>query len=104
MSENKEIMKKIILIIALLFSTFTGYSEIKQNGNNFYVTAENQSDKVTVFTYTDKDGNVYPIYQSKNNSFYIKKISKKTGKEYKQYLPKAVQEKIKKQLGITSNL
>jgi len=30
---------------------------------------------------------VYPIYLSSTGKAFIKKVSKKTGKEYKQYIP-----------------
>lgn len=34
-----------------------------------------------------KDGNKYPIYATANGKCFVIKTSKKTGKEYKQYLP-----------------
>lgn len=36
--------------------------------------------------YTDKEGNTYPVLTGKNGGKYIMRTSKKTGKEYKQYL------------------
>lgn len=41
----------------------------------------------TEYTYKAKDGKVYPIWLSANGKAYIVRTSKKTGKEYKQYLP-----------------
>jgi hypothetical protein len=41
----------------------------------------------TQYTFKDSKGNVYPVYLSASGKAFIKKASKKTGKEYKQYLP-----------------
>lgn len=51
----------------------------------------------TEYTYKCKDGKVYPIYLSANGKAYIVRVSKKTGKEYKQYLPE-VTKQLAKQL------
>jgi hypothetical protein len=40
------------------------------------------------------------IFISKKGACYIKRTSYKTGKEYKQYLPKEIQETIRKELKI----
>lgn len=53
----------------------------------------------TSFTWTDNKGNKYPIYISNSGSCYIIKISKKTGKEYKQYLKPDISQDICKKLG-----
>lgn len=93
-------MKKLILIITILLSSFTINAEVVQKGNNFIQVEQKNEGVVTPYVYTDKNGKTYPILKSSRNSFYIIKISKTTGKEYKYYLPKDVQEKIKKQMGI----
>jgi hypothetical protein len=41
----------------------------------------------TQYVYTDSKGNTYPVYLSASGKAFIKKTSKKTGKEYKQYVP-----------------
>ena len=41
----------------------------------------------TAYTYKAKDGKEYPIYVSKSGKAFIWRVSKKTGKQYKQYLP-----------------
>lgn len=66
------------------------HAEVVREGTNFRVEQVKQQcvDMPTYYTYTDKDGKVYTIYRSKKGSYYIKKVSKKTGKEYRQYLPK----------------
>lgn len=45
----------------------------------------------TKYTYVTKDS-VYPIYLSASGKAFILKRSKKTGKEYRQYLPKITEE------------
>lgn len=95
-------MKHItILLIALLMSV-TSYADIVRNGDNFKVektTLVNQ-DTQTKYTWEDKEGNKYPIFITKKGACYVLKVSKKTSKEYKYYLPKDIQETIKKELNI----
>jgi hypothetical protein len=65
--------------------------EVQRNGNNFTQVAKEKTSESketkTEFTYTDTKGNVYPVYLSSTGKAFIKKISKKTGKEYKFYIP-----------------
>lgn len=62
-------------------------------------TAES-SERETGFTWKDSKGNTYPIYMGKTGSCYIKKVSQKTGKEYKQYLGEEISRDICKQLNV----
>lgn len=48
----------------------------------------------------DEKGYKSPIYVTTKGTYYIFRTSKKTGKEYKYYLPKDVQETIKKESGL----
>ena len=41
----------------------------------------------TNYEYEDSKGETYPIYLSSTGKAFIKVISKKTGKEYRRYLP-----------------
>lgn len=91
-------MKKILLVLAILFGSIVVKAEVIQQGNSFIQVEA--KDVPTSFTYTDKEGRIYPIFKSQKGSFYIVKISKKTGKEYKYYLPKEIQDKIKKQMSM----
>lgn len=80
----------------------TSYADIVRNGDNFKVektTSVNQDTK-TKYTWEDKQGNKYPIFITKKGACYVLRTSKKTGKEYKYYLPKDVQETIKKESGL----
>lgn len=99
---NHTKMKYIITLLAALIISVASYADVVRNGDTFKVEktiSAEQAKELGVY-YQDKDGIRYLIYQSKNGSLYIKRISKKTNKEYKQYLPKDVQEAIKKELNI----
>lgn len=83
-----------VLVIVMLscFVTVAFGQEIVQNGQQFEKVAKSKKksddvkDVMTSFTYKDKTG-TYPVWLSKTGKAYIKKTSKKTGKEYRQYLP-----------------
>lgn len=94
-------MKKLILCILLALFCVTANAEVKREGDTFKVeqTAK-ASDTQTKYTWEDKEGNKYPIFITKKGACYVKRVSKKTGKEYKCYLPKDIQETIKKELNI----
>ena len=87
-------MKKIIITAIMLFSLSVGIQaqNVKREGNTF-TQVSNKSGKSegketkTQYIYTDSKGNVYPVYLSSTGKAFIKKVSKKTGKEYKQYMP-----------------
>ena len=92
-------MKKIILYLLLALFCITISAEVKREGNTFKVEqTTKESDTKTQYTWVDKDGNVYPVFITKKGACYIFRTSKKTGKEYKQYLPKNIQETIKQEL------
>lgn len=96
-------MKKFLIILIMLIMGMTGttcVAEVVRNGNTFETVQTSQTDVQTPYTWKDKDGKTYPIYISKKGACYIKRISKKTGKEYKYYLPKETQEQIRKELGM----
>lgn len=75
-------MKKSIVLLFVLFTTLT------INAQAF--KAPNKVDTTTTYTY-QIDQSVYKVYKSKSGAFYIWKMSKKTGKLYKYYLPKEIQ-------------
>ena len=92
-------MKKIILCLLLALFCITISAEVKREGNTFKVEqTTKESDTKTQYTWVDKDGNVYPVFITKRGACYIFRTSKKTGKEYKQYLNKNIQETIKQEL------
>ena len=48
------------------------------------------TDSTTTYTYKCPE-KTYNVYKGKSGAFYIWKVSKKSGKLYKYYLPKSVQ-------------
>lgn len=83
-------MKKIIINIALILSMTMNAQEkptYKVVGKEIVkVEQPKQKAKKTELTYTIKDS-VYPVYETFKGGYYIIRKSKKTGNEYKQYLP-----------------
>lgn len=96
-------MKKIIMIIAAMIaaSTVLNAQDYKKEGN-VYSSVKHESSKTeekTGFTWEDSKGNSYDIYIGKSGACYIKKVSKKTGNEYRQYLGEEISRDICKFLG-----
>ena len=48
------------------------------------------TDTTTTYTYQIK-GVKHPVFKSRSGAYYIYKVSSKTGKKYKYYLPKEIQ-------------
>lgn len=100
-------MKKFIIILLAMALGVTANAQtpevtFKKEGNT-YSSAKTRSASVereTGFTWKDSKGVEYSIYMGSTGSCYIKKISSKTGKEYKQYLGKEISADICKQLGV----
>ena len=85
-------MKKIIIAAIMLFGLSMNIQaqSVQKQGNNFTQVSNKKSsgkETKTQYTYTDSKGVVYPIYLSSTGKAFIKKVSKKTSKEYRQYLP-----------------
>ena len=92
-------MKYIISLLIMLTLSMSSFAEVKREGNNFKVEQTSKaSDTQTKYTWEDKEGNKYPIFITKKDVCYVLRVSKKTGKEYKYYLPKDIQETIKNEL------
>lgn len=73
----------------------------KKEGNTYIKSSNSsKSERQTGFLYKDSKGNEFPIYIGNSGSCYIKKISKKTGKEYRQYLGEEISKDICKSLGV----
>ena len=87
-------MKKLFIAAIMLFSLNMGIQaqSVQKQGNNF-TQVSNKGGKSggketkTQYTYTDSKGVVYPVWLSSTGKAFIKRVSKKTGKEYKQYVP-----------------
>lgn len=92
-------MKKLIIFLLFVIFSFSCFAQqAVREGNTFKVTATVTKDKETGFFWEDKEGNKYPIYISSRGACYIFRVSKNTGNKYKYYLPKEVQDTIKKEL------
>lgn len=88
--------KSIKIVIVLLFAIASFFGAYSAKADNFKAptrTSVEYTDTTTTHTYEIKDIK-YPVFKSKSGAFYIWKISKKTGKQYKYYLPKEIQEKM----------
>lgn len=79
----------LVALIAVFSSTISGQAQnVVRNGNTFTQQSKQKAEITkTKYVYVDKDGVKYPIYLSSKDKAFIIKISKKTGKEYRQYLP-----------------
>lgn len=85
-------MRKLFVAAVMLLGLCMGSyaQDVVKHGNTFtQVSKEKQSGKETKteYIYKDSKGVEYPVYLSASGKAFIKKISKKTGKEYRQYLP-----------------
>lgn len=58
-------------------------------------------DSTTTYTYKMSD-NIYKVYKSRTGAYYVWKISKKTNKKYRMYLPKEIQIKMGRKYQTTS--
>ncbi len=84
-------MKKIFVLMLILFSARAFcQTQVTTNASGNYVSTSkpkaSAEGKDTGKTYTDSKGEVYKVYVNSNGKLYIIRKSKKTGKEYKQYL------------------
>ena len=89
----------IAIVLMFLLGGLVCSAKIIQENKKF--SLENTKGKSEIiqtdYTWETRDGKEYNIFITGNGKFYINKISKNTGKEYKYYLPKEAQEELKKQ-------
>lgn len=97
-------MRKLFIIAMLIIASVSAsYAQnYTKSGNTFKVVSGATASKETKtdFIWETSKGEKYPIYVGPSGSCYIKRISSKTGKEYKQYLGTEISADICKQLGI----
>jgi hypothetical protein len=98
-SSNKPFIITAILAAIMFCFSLTAFSEVIRTDNTFKTEQTSSTATKTKYTWEDKEGNKYPIFITKKGACFVNKVSKKTGKEYKYYLPKEIQETIKKELG-----
>ena len=87
-------MKRFIIAAIMLLSMNVGVQaqSVVKSGNTFTQVSNkggksSSKETKTQYTFKDSKGNTYPVYLSSTGKAFIKKVSKKTGKEYKQYMP-----------------
>lgn len=59
-------------------------------------TASRPKAKKTDYVFVEKDGQAYPVWVSSKGKYFIIKVSKKTGNEYRKYLPQITEMLTKK--------
>ena len=104
-------MRKIFLIlIALMGICVMGAAQnsdakVQRNGNVFSSVKQNKAKvepMATTFQWEDAKGVQYPIWVNPNSGrCFVLKTSKKSGKEYKQYLDAEVSKAVCKEVGVT---
>lgn len=80
----------LIMAIVWLLVTAAEAQNVRKQGNTFIEQCDSTKKSTvyeTDYVYVDKDGKAYPIYLSKTGSAFIMKVSKKSGKKYRKYLP-----------------
>ena len=82
----------LIMVLMLMISLRMTAQNVKREGNTFTQVAKSGGkvsggETKTAYTYVDSKGTSYSVYLSSTGKAFIKKVSKKTGKEYKCYLP-----------------
>ena len=87
----------LFIIIYLLFfvCAIVSAQNVKRQGNTFIEQVDTTQTKKlkgqvyeTDYVYVDKEGHAYTVYLSSNGNAFINKISKKSGRKYRKYLPK----------------
>lgn len=84
------VIQLLIWVIILSVPSDIFAQEVKREGNTFtQVSARSNGSREipTEYTYVDSKGNSYQVFLSASGKAFIKKVSQKSGKEYKQYLP-----------------
>lgn len=100
---KKFIFAILVMIAALSMPSVASAQSVVRSGNTFTTTKVSKpkaEPTKTKFTWKDSKGVEYPIYVSASGSCFILKTSKKTGKEYRQYLGAEVSQQVCKELGI----
>lgn len=91
------------MIAAMLLSVNVLNAQVVRKGNTFSVKQNVEKvDSTTKYTWEDNQGNTLKVYKTKT-SFYIWRKSKKTGRMYRMYLPKEVQEIMRAEYNMKSN-
>lgn len=84
-------MKKIFLIGLLSLSLgITAQTKVNQDKNGNYTAVQKERTKsdstATGKTFTTSKNEVFAVYQSAQGKLFINRVSKKSGKAYRQYI------------------
>lgn len=83
-------MLRILMCTALILTAGTLSAQtIKQDAQGNYIAVKKPKAQPikTGKTYTDTKGRRWDVYQSDSGRLFVLKVSDKTGKEYRYYLP-----------------
>lgn len=75
--------------IAASILTADAQTVTRDSQGNYSATPKAETakrDSATVFTFTDPTGKVWPVYIGIKGAHYVARVSKKSGKYYRQYL------------------
>lgn len=100
-------MKRLIMTAMLILSSISMFAEpvVVRNGNRFRVessksistSTDNIESCFTGYEY-EVDGQVYPIYMNSNGAYFIIKVSKRTQRIIRYYLPWVVKEQLDEEI------
>ena len=84
---------RVVFFIIIIFSSFLtfGQTSYKQKAGDIIETKTQRkkfTDTITDINFIDNKGNIFEVFKGVRGGLYVYKISKKTGKRYKYYLPK----------------
>lgn len=81
-------MRKYLFMAVLAMMCLGANAQIKKDSTGVYTSAAKVKTpaQATGEFYRDSKGVKYPIYKSANDKYYIIRVSKNTGQEYKSYL------------------
>ena len=94
-------MKKLISFVLMVLLSVASFAQ-KFNAETKTFSRESTvktSATMTEYSWEESDS-IYPIYVTKNGRTYINKVSKKSGKVYKKYLPEDVSRQLCEVLNI----
>lgn len=94
-NKSSRILGIIVLILGfLVLATRTQAQSVQLKGKTFYAVKDSSRKSQPIDTgyeYVDKDNVSHKVFLSKNGKAFIIRVSKKTGKEYRQYLTKVTE-------------
>lgn len=96
MLDSKFFTTCLIAMTLCFVASIASAQNVQRKGNTF-VEQRDSSNKgggytKTEYTYIDSKGVCDTVYLSKNGSAFVFKVSKKTGKTYRKYLPKVTEQ------------